>query len=295
MAITKFTGTTTSIQSLPDRPNQTVGFTPADLKIRFDQFAIDSKAWFNDVMSVEIDALLLSANTNATTALNGVSAAQLGAIPDGILTEVKMANEMKKDIIGGITAYNTFLAQLGDLTTLSTTSKVVTGAINELFINANNGKQNWVDVVGTPLINTDAFATLKDKTQTLKNTMASNLTIKGQTSTGTESLTGLINKIALVSTGKKWASGTTTLNSDGTFAVMGLAFTSSLIIVNYTQVYTKTCVYGVGAGIDGYVFKGSTTQYNALMFTPISVVGGSFSGKFPDITAADILSYKAFE
>lgn len=112
MSITKFTGVTNSIQSLPDRPNQTEGFTPADLKIRFDQFSIDSKAWFNDVMTVEADALLLSANTNATNALNGVIAAQLGDIADGSLTEAKMANEMKKSIVGGV-------ASQGDLITLN--------------------------------------------------------------------------------------------------------------------------------------------------------------------------------
>ncbi len=64
---------------------------------------------------------------------------------------------------------------------LETTDKTsLTNTLNELFTNANNGKQNWVDFVGSPLLNTDLFATLKTKTQSLKNTMASNLTGKGQ-------------------------------------------------------------------------------------------------------------------
>ena len=79
------------------------------------------------------------------------------------------------------------------------TATNVEGALNELFTNANSGKQNWVDVVGSPLANTDTFATLKTKTQTLKNTMASNLTIQKQNSVGTESLNDLVNKIGNIS------------------------------------------------------------------------------------------------
>ena len=302
MPITKFAGVTNSVQSLPDRPTQTDGFTPALIKIRFDQFSIDSKAWFNDVMSVEVDALLLSANTNATNALNGVALAQTGAILDNSLTELKMANEMKKDITGGITAYNTFLAQLqlkadaaglgsaaftastnyataaqGVLATnaatqtqlgtkanetdntRSTTSKTVTGAINELFTNANNGKQNWVDVIGIPLVNTDTFITLKSKTQAVKNTMASNLTAKGQSSVGTESLTSLVDKVALVNTGKKWASGSYAVPANGDIVVSGLAFKPSIVLFIYDNSYYGFCYEA--ALIDGYITFATPTSY----------------------------------
>lgn len=90
-------------------------------------------------------------------------------------------------------------AKRGDLATLQTTDKTsLVNAVNELFTNANDGKQNWVDVIGSPLVNTDTFATLKSKTQTLKNTMATNLANKGQTASGTESLSSLISKITNV-------------------------------------------------------------------------------------------------
>lgn len=55
MAITKFTGSTNTIQSLSDRPNQNEGLTPAQLKQKFDQFAIDNKAYINDVLTVDIE------------------------------------------------------------------------------------------------------------------------------------------------------------------------------------------------------------------------------------------------
>ncbi|MEM5720302.1 hypothetical protein AAGC89_17675, partial [Proteus mirabilis] len=73
--------------------------------------------------------------------------------------------------------------------------------VNELFQNANNGKQNLVDVIGNPLSSMDTFSTLKDKTQVLKNTLATNLTVKKQPSSGTESLKSLIDKIANIKTG----------------------------------------------------------------------------------------------
>lgn len=79
-----------------------------------------------------------------------------------------------------------------------TNSKDITGAINELFINANNGKQNWVDVIGSPLNIEDTFSTLKNKTQNLKNSMAEKLTTKGQDSKGIEDLQVLINKIDML-------------------------------------------------------------------------------------------------
>lgn len=92
-------------------------------------------------------------------------------------------------------AHESHLAEIMTDDERLTEAKDLTGSINELFTNANNGKQYWVDVVGSPLVNTDTFATLKSKTQTLKNTMATNLTEKGQASFGTESLSELINKI----------------------------------------------------------------------------------------------------
>ncbi len=92
-------------------------------------------------------------------------------------------------------------SSVGDMTTVPTTSKQVAGAITELFQNANNGKQNWVDVIGSPLLNIDTFATLNSKTQTIKNDMASKLSAKGQTASGIESLQSMVNKIANINTG----------------------------------------------------------------------------------------------
>lgn len=43
---------------------------------------------------------------------DSVAGVTLGQIPDNSLIEAKMANDMKKDIEGGITSYNTFASQM---------------------------------------------------------------------------------------------------------------------------------------------------------------------------------------
>lgn len=109
-------------------------------------------------------------------------------------------------------------------------SKDVNSALTELFTFADNGKKNWVDVVGSPLLNTDSFSTLKSKTQTLKNTMASNLSSKGQSASGTESLNNLINKIKSIDTGLKMAKGTLETNVSS-FEIRNLSFRPKYIFI----------------------------------------------------------------
>lgn len=135
---------------------------------------------------------------------------------------------------------------IGDKTTLLTTEKTtIVGALNELFTNANSLKSDWAGVIGSPLLSSDTSAQLKSKTQTIKNTLATNLTAKGQSASGTETLTSLVNKVANVNTGKRIAVGTLTtspvttsfLQSNGTtfnsyYAyVNGLTFKPSYIFV----------------------------------------------------------------
>ncbi|APH20293.1 phage tail-collar fiber family protein [Clostridium botulinum] len=100
--------------------------------------------------------------------------------------------------------------QLADITTDTkrlTNAKDITGAINELFTNANNGKKLISDVVGNPLLATDTFQQQNDKIQSLKNALVSNLNVKGQVSSNAESLKSLIDKVLNINTGRKSASG----------------------------------------------------------------------------------------
>lgn len=67
----------------------------------------------------------------------------------------------------------------------------------------------------------------------IKNTMATNLTNKGTSANGTETLQSLADKIANVNTGKRWATGTGYSDSSGFLTVIGLQFVPSVIKVKY--------------------------------------------------------------
>ncbi|OOM82617.1 hypothetical protein CLPUN_00030 [Clostridium puniceum] len=71
-------------------------------------------------------------------------------------------------------------------------------ALDYLFQLANNGKQYWVDVIGWPLVITDTFATLKSKTQIIKNTIATNIVSKGVAANNTDSLSSLADAISRI-------------------------------------------------------------------------------------------------
>lgn len=58
MALTKFTGATDTISGLMDKPNQDGGLTAAQLKSKFDQSAIDTEAYLNNILTEELDGIL---------------------------------------------------------------------------------------------------------------------------------------------------------------------------------------------------------------------------------------------
>lgn len=103
---------------------------------------------------------------------------------------------------------------VGTLSNLLTTAKGnIVAAINELFTFANNGKSDIASVVGSPATSADTFAQLKTHIQNSKNTLASNLSAKGQSASGTESLSSLASKVANINVGKRFASGSTTIST----------------------------------------------------------------------------------
>ncbi|NFS21424.1 phage tail protein [Clostridium botulinum] len=129
--------------------------------------------------------------------------------------------------------------QLADITTDKnrlTADKTITGAINELFTNANNGKKLISDVVGNPLLATDTFQQQHDKIQILKNTFVTNLSKKEQGASSTENLQDLISKINNINVGKKWAEGTgkarESSNKEVCMSVTDLDFSPKTVIIN---------------------------------------------------------------
>ncbi|CCL16287.1 TPA: hypothetical protein ACMVTQ_003027 [Clostridioides difficile] len=67
-------------------------------------------------------------------------------------------------------------------------------AKNDLQIDKNN----IASTLGSPFLGTDKLDTTKTKTQTLKNTLASNITNKGIVTNSTESLQDMISKVSSI-------------------------------------------------------------------------------------------------
>ncbi|MBN3411183.1 hypothetical protein [Clostridium botulinum] len=174
--------------------------------------------------------------------------------------------------------------QLDDITTDNkrlTKDKTITGAINELFTNANNGKNLISSVVGSPLLATDTFQQQHDKIQTLKNTFATNLTAKEQPSTGNETLLNLINKVANINVGKKYAKGELTeVEFTENYIISYLDFKPSIILIsgwenrspNYVD-FTINMIYTS----DGFICGGQHT-YDQLKGSTLLVRAGASSG-----------------
>lgn len=162
--------------------------------------------------------------------------------------------------------------------TLAATPKAVKTAMDRAdaaFTQANDIKSKWASVIGSPLSATDTQALLQSKTQTIKNTLATNLTNKGQVSTGTETLTALVNKVANVNTGKKFASGSTNTipNTNRRVEVRNLTFRPSLIVVEEPSLgdeygsSRKVFVESRDSYASGIVYYGSDQTGPRAIFT----------------------------
>ncbi|WP_195238684.1 hypothetical protein [Romboutsia sp. 1001285H_161024_C4] len=84
----------------------------------------------------------------------------------------------------------------GDLTTLQTTNKTnLVNAINEVFQNANNGKDIIANAIGSPLVNSDTFSTMGTKIDTLTQTFQNTLKEKGVEVMPSDKTSSLISKV----------------------------------------------------------------------------------------------------
>ncbi|WP_342511227.1 hypothetical protein MKY34_13010 [Sporosarcina sp. FSL K6-1522] len=79
------------------------------------------------------------------------------------------------------------------------TSDNVEGALQELFQFADDGKKGIASVVGAPASENNTFSQLKTHIQNAKNTLATNLTEKGEESNSSEPLNALAQKVSNIS------------------------------------------------------------------------------------------------
>ena len=160
--------------------------------------------------------------------------------------------------------------KIGDVRTLTTENKTVVAAINELFQNANNGKELIATAIGEPLNSNDTFSAMSTGINGLLSTFKTNMMNNGVSVTGSDKFKQLIDKIATLadSEGKgiQYDSRTVTpseiktgsfdyyalgnfFNGNNSYylTISDLKFTPSVIIITGSHIYRNETkmTYGV--------------------------------------------------
>jgi len=188
-----------------------------------------------------------------------------------------------------IDAHNAKSISVVDVNAHFTGTNVET-VLEELFTFANSGKTDIASVIGSPATSGDTFTQLKTHIQTSKNDLATNLTAKGQTSAGTETLDALVDKVLTISTGSEITTGefnfyseavlydttsltyekrrTVTLNLMGTYRI---EFSLELAGFNPPQtvwgrIYKNGVPYGIERSITNVAGTGLTTIFTEDLY-----------------------------
>lgn len=157
------------------------------------------------------------------------------------------------------------------------------GMVNELFQNANNGKTSVANAIGLPSVATETFTQLTTDIQNLKNGLATNLTNKGQPSSGTDTLNNLVAKVAKISTGKRWTSGTVSV--DGNVSSRGWR-SGYNISINISLPFVPTIVYLNFKGLPYNYFQSKAT-YCYIFPNEYNPNGYIFQSNYSNFSRAD--------
>lgn len=141
-----------------------------------------------------------------------------------------------------------YSAQIGTLSNLKTTEKTnLVNAINELFQNANSGKQLIASAIGEPLDSNDTFNAMSNDINSLLNTFKTNMMINGVSVGSEDKFKSLIDKIATLANnenkGLRYAEGTyedftlyLTTSGSSVEIPYELDFTPTLIFVKFDRI-----------------------------------------------------------
>ena len=137
-------------------------------------------------------------------------------------------------------------AKIGE-TELATTDKTLTGAINELFQSANNGKELIANAIGEPLSSEQTFSAMSNDINGLLSTFKTNMMNNGVTVESGDKFKQLIDKIAnMVEEGEgkgvKFASGDTIEINYTSRTDYGTVKTTINTNLNFTPNYVFVCV-----------------------------------------------------
>ena len=141
-----------------------------------------------------------------------------------------------------------------DLSGLQTQNKDLVGAINELFQNANNGKELIANAIGEPLDSSDTFQAMSNDINSLLSTFKTNMMKNGVTVESGDKFKALIDKISYMSEsgnkGIKFASGVygnaSVNNSLHVITIdANLDFIPTHLFIQYSQYYTSKVLVDV--------------------------------------------------
>ena len=178
--------------------------------------------------------------------------------------------------------------ELGNVGNLQTEAKDLVGAINELFQNANNGKELIASAIGEPVSAEDTFQAMSTDINGLLATFKANMMNNGITVESGDKFKSLIDKIATMveegsGKGIKFAEGSdSTFMSSGAGSseagssrdnkiIMNLDFTPTIIFVN------ALIVNGMYLASNSGNVGGTNIIVNSLQETTLSGKGCSLS------------------
>ena len=133
----------------------------------------------------------LSAALKAYLESLGLSEEEVNEIVNNALVSINEKNEGQDDAIEGLET------KIGELSGLATQEKSsIVAAINELFQNANNGKELIANAIGEPVSADDTFQAMSNDINGLLSTFKTNMMNNGVTVEAGDRFKALIDKIA---------------------------------------------------------------------------------------------------
>ena len=185
----------------------------------------------------------------------------------------------------------TMLKDTMSINELSTNSKTVIGAINELFQSANNGKELIANAIGEPLSSEDTFSAMSTDINSLLSTFKTNMMNNGVAVESSDRFKSLIDKIATLadSEGKgiQFTEGTFTItgNKSNYTVNMNLSFSPTYVFANI-----QNAIHISGAWSNGTVGYVSNLSKFGGDKDPIVMSNVSSESFTISVTSSDIWS-----
>ena len=180
-----------------------------------------------------------------------------------------------------------YSAQIGTLSNLKTTEKTnLVNAINELFQNANSGKQLIASAIGEPLDSNDTFSAMSNDINSLLSTFKTNMTNIGVTVNSNDKFKQLIDKITTTNIGGCGldiisATSLPATGKENQICVITNSPTDKYMISSDVQDDDKTGIFCLTSTIPGSITytstsKNTTVKYYMLYFSQNNTIVPSY-------------------